>query len=139
MNDKARRNQCSRRSLKWLIVSDPADDIGAEVLTRWRLVAHVPVALGPRRRLANFLPPLPTLAAGQSALDVEADDLDCGPAGSAAGQPCGPTSGPWTGARRQLRELLDRADRYARVLVGPPRLTHEELGERGGISAARVS
>jgi hypothetical protein len=90
-------------------MSDPADDSGPEILTRWRLIAHVPVVLGPRRRLGDFLPPLPTLAAGQSALDVEPDVLDCGPNEDAAGQPCGPTVGLWTGARRQLRELIDRA------------------------------
>jgi hypothetical protein len=123
----------------WLTMSDTADDSGPEILTRWRLIAHVPVVLGPRRRLGDFLPPLPTLAAGQSVLDVEPDLLDCGPNEDAAGQACGPTVGLWTGARRQLRELIDRAYRYARALVGPPALTHLELGEREGISAARVS
>jgi hypothetical protein len=72
-------------------------------------------------------------------LDVEPDILDCGPSEGAAGQACGPTIGLWTGARRQLRELIDRAYRYARALVGPPALTHQELGEREGVSAARIS
>ena len=115
------------------------DKTDAEVLTRWHLIAPVPSVLGPGRRFADFLPPLPDLAAGQSALDVEPDFPDCGPNESAAGQACGPTVGAWTGARRTIREAIDRAQRYAKALRTRSTLTRAQLGEEEGVSETRVT
>jgi uncharacterized protein (DUF2384 family) len=115
------------------------DKTDAEVLTRWHLIAPVPSVLGPGRRFADFLPPLPDLAAGQSALDVEPDFPDCGPNKNAAGQACGPTVGAWTGARRTIREAIDRAQRYAKTLRTRSTLTRAQLGEEEGVSETRVT
>ena len=115
------------------------DKSDAEVLTRWHLIAPVPSVLGPGRRFADFLPPLPDLAAGQSALDVEPDFPDCGPSESVAGQPCGPTVGAWTGARRTIREAIDRAQRYAKALRTRSTLTRAQLGEEEDVSETRIT
>ena len=115
------------------------DKTDAEVLTRWHLIAPVPSVLGPGRRFADFLPPLPDLAAGQSALDVEPDFSDCRPSESAAGQACGPTVGAWTGARRTIREAIDRAQRYAKTLRAHSGLTRAQLGEQEGVSETRIT
>jgi transcriptional regulator with XRE-family HTH domain len=59
-------------------------------------------------------------------------------AGHATG-PRSPTDTPWAPARWRLREMLERARRYAAAIREEPGLTQGELAEREGVSGPRVN